>query len=387
TTSPPPWWTRSWRIRSPSSFFASSARSSSPASSSPTTPAWRACSPIAWSCCTRAGCGSSAPSPKWMPPRTRCCASFSARTRWRYSKGVSAVHPFAWHNGRLVASDAIALSPKQSGLLTGWGLFSTLRIYQGIPFAWEDHWERLEQDATALRVSTAGLRSQAERGFAELIERNRAQESVARIYLIRNQGGLLNPLKASAGSSFPATDLLIFTLPLRAWGATARLKLQPHGRHAAAPLAGTKTLTWAHNLVQVEAANAEGFDDVLLLNERGEAAECTAANIYVARAGRLLTPPLSSGALPGVSRKVLLRAAPRHGALIEEAVLRPADLDAADEIFITSSTREVQPVACIGARAIPAGPMAGRAADWLRQEIEEYLQARLVPARPAAQPA
>src|SRR6185437_10264939 len=97
--------------------------------------------------------------------------------------------------------------------------------------------------------------------------------------------------------------------------------------------------------------------------------------------------PLSSGALPGVSRKVLLRAAPRHGALIEEAVLRPADLDAADEIFITSSTREVQPVACIGARRASARAIAGRAADWLRQEIEEYLQGRLVPARPAAQPA
>ena len=289
---------------------------------------------------------------------------------------MSALHPFAWHNGRLLASDAIALSPEQAGLLTGWGLFSTLRIYQGVPFAWEDHWERIEVDAAALRVSTSGLREQAERGFAELIERNPAQESVARIYLIRNQGGLLNPLKAAGRSPFPATDLLIFTLPLRHWAPTAQLKLQPHGRHAAAPLAGTKTLTWAHNLVQVEIANAEGFDDVLLLNERGEVAECTAANVFAVRAGRILTPPLSSGALPGVSRKALLRAAPRHGAAIAEAVLLPADLEAADEIFITSSTREVQPVARIGTRAIPSGPVAAQAAAWLREEIAAYLQSR-----------
>ncbi|MGH9393738.1 MAG: aminotransferase class IV, partial [Terriglobales bacterium] len=166
---------------------------------------------------------------------------------------MSAIHLHAWHNGRRVSSGGIALSPLQAGLLTGWGLFSTLRIYQGVPFAWEHHWERLRLDAAALRVSSDGVREQAEQGLADLIACNGAEEAVARIYLIRNQGGLLNPKSAAASASpaFPPTDLLVFTMPLRQWGATAALKLQPHGRHAAAPLAGTKTLTWAHNLVQV----------------------------------------------------------------------------------------------------------------------------------------
>ena len=296
---------------------------------------------------------------------------------------MAEIHPWAWHNGERIASAGLRLSPWQAGLLTGWGLFSTLRIYRGVPFAWEDHWARLAADAAALHIDCAGLRQEAERGFAALIEANRADEAVARVYFIRNHGGLLAPPASEPG--LRPTDLLLATLPLRAWRPTAALRLQPHGRHAQAPLAGTKTLTWSHNLVLVEEAAAAGFDDVLLLNERGEVAECTSANIFIARAGRLLTPPLASGALPGVSRKTLLEAAPRHGLAIEEAVLREADLREAAEIFITSTTREVQAVDRIDGRGVPLGPLAPRAAAALRAAIDAYVAAR-APA-PRAQPA
>ncbi len=329
-----------------------------------------------------------------MPPAIPSCASFCARTSWRYPKSggsaggapavgakrVAGIHPWVWHNGERVAGAGLRLSPWQAGLLTGWGLFSTLRIYQGVPFAWEDHWARLAADAAQLHVDTAGLRELAERGLAELVAANAAPEAVARIYLIRNHGGLLAPPAGGAGSR--PTDLLLVTLPLRAWRPRAALRLQPHGRHAQAPLARTKTLTWSHNLVLVEAANAAGFDDVLLLNERGEVAECTSANVFVARAGRLFTPPLDSGALPGVSRKVLLEAAPRHGLAIAEAVLREADLRAADEIFITSTTRVVQPVERVDGWSVPQGPLASRAALALRAEVARYLAAHTPPLRP-----
>lgn len=280
-----------------------------------------------------------------------------------------AVHGLAWRNGGLEPSGEVHLSPFQTGLLTGWGLFSTLRIYQGVPFALEAHWERLCLDGARLHVDLDGLWPEVERGFAALIESNRAQEAVARIYLIRNRGGLLD----APGQR--ATDLLIFTRSLRSWGETAALRVQPHGRHAQAPLAGTKTLTWAHNLVLVEEANAAGFDDVLLLNERGEVAECTSANVFVARGGVLRTPPLDSGALAGISRKVLLESGARHGLRCEEAALRMEDLEAAEEIFITSSTREIQPVARIGERAVPQGPWAAKASAAFRAEVEAYTAA------------
>jgi branched-chain amino acid aminotransferase len=273
-----------------------------------------------------------------------------------------------------VAASEIQLSPFQTGLLTGWGLFSTLRIYDGVPFALEAHWDRLRRDGQRLHVELDELWDEAQAGFAAVVAANAIGDAplnaVARIYLIRNHGGLLDV------PGRRATDLLIITRDLRSWGASAALRVQPHGRDSQAPLAGTKTLTWAHNLVLVEEANAQGFDDLILLNERGEVAECTAANIFVAGRDGLATPPISSGALPGVSRQVLLESGPRHGLKIEERALTEQDLYRADEVFITSSTREVQPVARINDTKIALGPIAGRVEEIFQKEIAAYVGPR-----------
>jgi branched-chain amino acid aminotransferase len=275
-----------------------------------------------------------------------------------------------------VAASDIQLSPFQTGLLTGWGLFSTLRIYDGVPFALEAHWQRLRRDGHRLHVELDELWDEAQAGFAAVVAANAIGDAplnaVARIYLIRNHGGLLDV------PGRRATDLLIITRDLRSWGASAALRVQPHGRDSQAPLAGTKTLTWAHNLVLVEEANAQGFDDLILLNERGEVAECTAANIFIAGRDGLATPPISSGALPGVSRQVLLESGPRHGLKIEERALTEQDLYRADEVFITSSTREVQPVARINDTKIALGAIARRVEEIFQKEIAAYVGPRRV---------
>lgn len=288
---------------------------------------------------------------------------------------MSGIHPFAWRNGELMPGGSMCLSPFQTGLLTGWGLFSTLRIYQGVPFELEEHWSRLSHDGARLHVELKDLLPEVKAGFRALVDKNNAREAVARVYLIRNSGGFLDTPNPRP------TDVLMFTKDLHVWGESARLRLQPHGRHAQAPLAGTKTLTWSHNLALLEEANAAGYDDVLLLNERGEVAECTSANVFAVSGGVLRTPPLNSGALPGVSRKVLLDAGPKHGLKVEEATLRPEDLLAAEEVFITSSTREVQAVAAIGDRELKRGPWAGRAAHAFRAAVNEYVAAHAASAR------
>ena len=97
----------------------------------------------------------------------------------------------------------------------------------------------------------------------------------------------------------------------------------------------------------LEEAHARGCDEVLLLNERGEVSECTSANVFIARNGEVLTPPLDSGCLPGVTREILLEMAPAGGIAIREETLRLEDLMAADEVFITSTTRNLLPVVSI----------------------------------------
>lgn len=286
------------------------------------------------------------------------------------------VHRFAIHNGALVVAADIRLSPFQTGLLSGWGLFSTLRIYGGVPFALEDHLQRLAADGARLRVDVENWLERAPELFELLIGQNRAGEAMARVYLIRNHGGLLDrPVERK-------TDLLIFTADLRDWGASAKLRTVPHARHAAAPLAATKSLSWAHNLATLEGVAAEGFHDALLLNERGEIAECTSANIFVVKDGAVLTPPLAAGALPGISRKAVLEGAAEEGLSVREATLWPADLRAADEVFISSSTREVQPVGQVDDFPLPPpGAVTARVRRIFATAVKRYVEAHAKPAR------
>src|SRR4029077_13382705 len=123
--------------------------------------------------------------------------------------------------------------------------------------------------------------------------------------------------------AFPAADLLIYSAGLPAHRETVRLGLREHGRHAASPLAGVKVTSWLNNVWNLYEAQQDGFDEAVLLNERGEVAECTAANIFCARGGRVFTPPLSSGCLEGVTRSILLEIGKDAGVPVEEKVLLP----------------------------------------------------------------
>src|SRR5260370_11532683 len=105
------------------------------------------------------------------------------------------------------------------------------------------------------------------------------------------------------------------------------------------------------NLTWLEEAQGQGFDEVVLLNEREDGAECTSVNLVAAKGGEVSTPPLASGCLPGITRELLLNEIHVPGVRVTERVLTPADLESADEVFITSTTRELLPVAVIGQRA------------------------------------
>jgi branched-chain amino acid aminotransferase len=138
-------------------------------------------------------------------------------------------------------------------------------------------------------------------------------------------------------------DVVAFTAEVNQWGEGVRLGLAPNARYAASEFAGTKYLSWSENLVRYERAHESGFDEVVLLNERGDIAECTSANIFTVHGSQVWTPPLSAGCLPGVTRALLLEI-PIEGLKIGEKTLLPADLEAADEVFLTSTTRELLPV-------------------------------------------
>src|SRR5690348_14062927 len=158
-----------------------------------------------------------------------------------------------------------------------------------------------------------------------------------------------------APGSTCSSDLIILTADSKHWPSSVKLAYVPQARHAACEFAGTKIISWAMNLTWLESAQSRGFDEVILLNERGEVAECTSANIFAAVGNRVFTPPLSSGCLPGITREVLLGEIRVPGIEILEKALLPADLESADEVFITSTTRDLMPVLQIESRQLKRG--------------------------------
>jgi len=118
-------------------------------------------------------------------------------------------------------------------------------------------------------------------------------------------------------------------------------------------------------------AQKEDFDEVVLLNERGEVAECTAANIFAVKDGKILTPPLSSGCLEGVTRGILFEIAPEAGIAISEQSLRPEELYSADEVFISSTNRNLIGVGEIAGHRVASAP--GRVTHRLNELFDAYV--------------
>jgi len=150
------------------------------------------------------------------------------------------------------------------------------------------------------------------------------------------------------------------------WGDSVKLGVIPHGRHAGNEFAGVKYTSWAQNLTWYERAHEQGLDEVVLLNERGEVSECTSANLFVAQGGKVFTPPLASGCLPGVTRAVLIEEI--RG--VTEKTLMPEDLESAEEVFITSTTRELLPVVAIEGLSLKGGRTR---CDALVAELKSYV--------------
>ena len=252
------------------------------------------------------------------------------------------MHRLILHNDDIRDAGEKVTAPGQVGLLNGWGVFSTLRVSSGELFAFERHWARMQRDAAVMHVpfptDPAWMRSR----LLKLVEANDARDATLRVVVVRNHGG---PFEGPGlGRDF---DLVAFTTELTQWPESVSLAIKPDARHAKCEFAGTKILSWSHNLTWNEQAHERGFDEVVLLNERGEVSECTSANIFVIEGGHVWTPPLSAGCLPGVTRAILLEEIRLPGLTIGEKTLSPADLERADQVFITSSTRDALPVRTI----------------------------------------
>jgi branched-chain amino acid aminotransferase len=285
------------------------------------------------------------------------------------------MHRFLLHNNNILDAHEKSLSAGQVGLLNGWGVFSTLRVADGVPFAYERHWERMQRDAAKVHVpfpaSAADLRAQ----LLRLVEANSAWNATLRVAVVRNRGGLFE------GPDLEREfDVIAFTTDLNPWGNSVRLAMKPNARYAANEFSGCKILSWSQNLTWYEEAHQQGLDEAVLLNERGEVSECTSANIFAAMGGEVYTPPLDSGCLPGVTRELLLDVVHVPGIKVMERALKPQDLERVDQVFITSTTRDLLPAVFIeGLKIRNVGDVAERLVKALEDYRLDYVKRNAAP--------
>jgi branched-chain amino acid aminotransferase len=258
-----------------------------------------------------------------------------------------------WLNGVLCDEREARVSPFDHGLLTGDGVFETLRVYEGVPFALRRHLLRLGRSAEGLKLPLLPA-ADLSRACAAVVAANRIGDGRLRITVTGGAG----PLGSERGGGDPTT--VVAAAPLSPWPPSVDVVVVPWPRNERGAIAGLKTISYAENVVALAHARAQGAGEAVFPNLAGRLCEGTGTNVFVGLGGRLLTPPLVSGCLAGVTRELLLEA----GAA-EEDDLPVHALAEADEAFLTSSTREVHPVRAVDGRPIPRcpGPLTRRAAS------------------------
>lgn len=258
-----------------------------------------------------------------------------------------------WINEALVDVADARISPFDQGFLTGDGVFETLRVVRGVPFALRRHLDRLGRSAAGLHLPCpAG--TVLRQAISAVVAANSMDDGRLRVTVTAGPSALgvdrsdLEPTFVVAGGARPR------------WPASTAVVLAPWPRNERGPLVGYKTISYADNVVAMAFARERGAGEALFANLANNLCEGTATNVFVGLHGRLVTPPLSSGCLPGVTRDLLLE-------LLDavEDDLPIAALAKVDEAFLSSSTRDVQPIVAIDGRALPAcpGPLTSAAAD------------------------
>jgi branched-chain amino acid aminotransferase len=261
-----------------------------------------------------------------------------------------------WLDGAIVDPAEAKISVFDHGLTVGDGVFETLKLIDGRPFALRRHLERLSRSAVGLGLGLPfGGEAFVRRAVDDLV--GAAGLASARVRITLTAGAA--PMGSGRGEADPT--LIVVVAPLDPWEPDTAAITVPWPRTERSAVAGLKTTSYAENVVALAEAAKLGASEALLPNLAGNLCEGTGTNVFVALAGRLLTPPLLAGCLAGVTRALLLEELPDA----DEDDIPMAALGDADEVLLTSSTRDVQPLRELDGRPLPGrdGQFAKAASD------------------------
>lgn len=265
-----------------------------------------------------------------------------------------------WHNGELVPAEQATVSVFDHGLLYGDGVFEGLRFYNTKAFKIERHLQRLRRSLKVLGITIEYSNEQLIEGVKSCIEDLGMQDGYLRILVTRGEGNLgLNP------TSCPQSNVFILAAQLELASSEVVQRGLKLITSSVTRTVGTgvdsrvKSLNYLHSIMAKMESNHANADDALLLNQQGKVAECSAANIFIVRDGKLITPPCTDGALEGITRETVIELALEKGVEVCEQSLTTWDIYTADECFVTGSGARLMPIASLDGRNIEAvnGPV------------------------------
>ena len=258
--------------------------------------------------------------------------------------------------GKLYDKADAKISVYDHGLLYGDGVFEGIRAYSGRVFRLQQHVDRLYESAQSIHLKIPIAREEMARAIVDTMEVNKLTDAYIRVVVTRGSGSLgLDPRKTTDPQIIIITDAIALYPP----------ELYDHGlkivtagtmrNHPSALNPRIKSLNYLNNIMaKVEATNA-GCLEALMLNHKGEVAECTGDNIFIVRKGQLHTPPIDAGILEGITRDAVLELARAAGIPTFERTMDRHDVYTADECFLTGTAAEVIPVVECDGRAIGSG--------------------------------
>ncbi|MCA9263484.1 MAG: branched-chain-amino-acid transaminase [Planctomycetales bacterium] len=259
-------------------------------------------------------------------------------------------------SGTLYDKDDAKISVYDHGLLYGDGVFEGMRSYSGKVFRLQEHLERLWDSATAICLKIPISQAAMAEAVNETLRVNGIKDGYIRLIVTRGAGSLgLDPNRTSDPQVIIITDNITL-YPEEFYKAGLEIVTASTIRnHPAALSPRIKSLNYLNNIMaKIEGLQA-GSIEALMLNHKGEVAECTGDNIFLVRSGELLTPPTDAGILEGITRQAVIDLAREAGRTVRETTLTRYDVYVADECFLTGSAAEIIPVVRVDNRPIGSG--------------------------------
>jgi branched-chain amino acid aminotransferase len=255
----------------------------------------------------------------------------------------------AWSDGRVLPVEQVVVSALDRAVLYGLGAFETVRLHGGRPFLLERHLARMQHSLAALHLDPPEALAGLSEGVVALADHLHASSALCRITVTAGAGPELAGVPG-AGMRVIAHLRPAPEPPIR----PARVGLAPYAHEARSPLSGVKSTSYLEHYLQRDVAERAGRVDDLLVDGHGHVTEATVSNVFGVLDGRLCTPPLSAGILPGVTRGVVLELAAELGLAVDERPLPVDELGSLQECFLTGAGKCLVDVDVLDGRPLDA---------------------------------